>query len=56
MACTLEFDTDYQKNPKYREINLTKQGEQRIEVQTSLRPRILGSSEVRVNLELTYWF
>ena len=38
IACTLEFGTDYQKDLKYREINLTKQGEKRIEEQASLMP------------------
>jgi preprotein translocase subunit SecA len=50
IACTLEFGTDYQKDLKYREINLTKQGEKRIEEQANLMPGLWRGPSRRTEL------
>jgi preprotein translocase subunit SecA len=50
IACTLDFGTDYQKDFKYREINLTKQGEKRIEEQASLMPGLWRGPSRRTEL------
>jgi preprotein translocase subunit SecA len=50
IACNLELGTDYQKDLKYREINLTKQGEKRIEEQASLMPGLWRGPSRRTEL------
>ena len=50
IACTLDLGTDYQKDLKYREINLTKQGEKRIEEQSSLMPGLWRGPSRRTEL------
>jgi len=50
IACTLDLGIDYQKDLKYREINLTKQGEKRIEEQSSLMPGLWRGPSRRTEL------
>ena len=50
IACTLEFGMDYHKDVKYREINLTKEGEKRIEEQASLMPGLWRGPSRRTEL------